>query len=160
MSAASLPAQIRALDKARETYTSFCTFLWTFSFKRPLHLSCRITPPDSSREKKKKMFLDAAYIVLSLFILDYSYQIDMIEATSSTCEAVCIHYGSPYWQVDCEDQHLEAVPTDCPRETTFLSVGNNSISRIQPGTFTTYPNLERLDISYNSIINVRKMQQL
>nr|ARQ14820.1 toll-like recptor 2 [Oncomelania hupensis] len=67
---------------------------------------------------------------------------------------LCSHSG---FLADCTSKNLTSVPSkDLPATATFITLRNNSITKLEQGAFRPFNSLQRLDISVNKIHRIDK----
>ncbi|XP_072179753.1 uncharacterized protein [Diadema setosum] len=96
-------------------------------------------------------------MVVCLLAVLFNHHIEKCMAIQSTptnasCEAKCT-YSEVTRHADCENRQLTEVPMEC-NTATYLSLSNNQIERIDPGTFEAFTNLQGLTLSNNKIRQV------
>ena len=70
-----------------------------------------------------------------------------------TCPKHCT--CSSHWrEINCEHQHLTAIPPDIPVNATTLLLGYNSLTSLLPNTFIDVPNLTTLSLKNNILVDI------
>uniref|UniRef100_T1IQH9 Uncharacterized protein n=1 Tax=Strigamia maritima TaxID=126957 RepID=T1IQH9_STRMM len=144
---------IQTLHLARNPFICDCNLRWLSEYlhRNPIETSgARCESPKRMQRKRIGQMKDDKFKCKG--VEDHRTKLAGQCMIDKGCPTSCVCEGTI---VDCSGRMLKEIPNDIPMFTTELRLNDNHITKVKNnGLFEKLPNLQKLDLRHNDIINI------